>query len=68
MGLHPRDEAWLSGSRMQGVWHGTAEDVAEDQAAMDVLSYGKFKAMAVSPLVSGRLDPPDICLIYATSA
>ena len=22
--------------------------------------------MAVSPLTSGRLDPPDICLVYAT--
>ena len=68
IGLHPRDEAWLSGSRMQGVWYSTAEDAAEHQAAMDVLSYGKFKAMAVSPLASGRLDPPDICLIYATPA
>jgi len=24
--------------------------------------------MAVSPLASGRLDPPDVCLIYATPA
>jgi uncharacterized protein (DUF169 family) len=24
--------------------------------------------MAVSPLESGRLDPPDVCLIYATPA
>ena len=24
-------------------------------------------AMAVSPLTSGRLNPPDICLVYATS-
>ncbi len=27
-----------------------------------------YKAMAVSPLTSGRLNPPDICLIYATPA
>lgn len=53
---------------MQGVWYSTAEDAAKHQAAMDVLSYGKFKAMAVSSFASGRLDPPDICLIYATPA
>jgi uncharacterized protein (DUF169 family) len=35
---------------------------------MDVVPYGRFKAMAVSPLASGRLDPPDIALIYATPA
>lgn len=68
IGLHPRDENWLSGDRMRGVWYGTAEDAAAHQAAMDVLEYGQYEAMAVSPLVSGRLDPPDICLIYATPA
>ena len=68
IGLHPRDETWLSGDRMTGVWYGTAEDAAAHQAAMDVLEYGKYQAMAVSPLASGRLNPPDICLIYATPA
>ena len=33
---------------------------------MDVVPYGRYRAMAVSPLTSGRLDPPDICLIYGT--
>jgi len=68
IGLHPRDDEWLSGSRMNGVWYGTAEDAADHQAAMDVLDYGQYEAMAVSPLAAGRLDPPDICLIYATPA
>ena len=35
---------------------------------MDVLEHGQFEAMAVSPLASERLNPPDICLIYATPA
>jgi uncharacterized protein (DUF169 family) len=26
----------------------------------------EYQAMAVSPLTSGRLNPPDICLVYAT--
>ena len=68
LGLHPRDEKWLSGDRMTGVWYGTQEDAAAHQNAMDVVDYGQYEAMAVSPLASGRLDPPDICLIYATPA
>lgn len=66
IGLHPRDEKWLSGKNMAGVWFETIEDSAGHQAAMDCAPYGSFEAMAVSPLTSGRLDPPDICLIYAT--
>jgi uncharacterized protein (DUF169 family) len=68
IGLHPRNEEWLTGKRMNGVWYGSAEDAAAHQAAMDVLEYGRYEAMAVSPLASGRLNPPDICLIYATPA
>tara|TARA_R110002072_G_scaffold20841_3_gene75178 strand:- start:59847 stop:60626 length:780 start_codon:yes stop_codon:yes gene_type:complete len=68
IGLHPRNEEWLSGNRMHGVWYGTAEDAAAHQASMDVLEHGQFEAMAVSPLASERLNPPDICLIYATPA
>ncbi len=66
IGLHPRSEEWLSGARMQGVWYKEADDARAHQEAMDVVTYGDYQAMAVSPLASGRLDPPDICLIYAT--
>ena len=66
IGLHPRDEEWLSGDRMNGVWYGTQEDSAAHQEAMACASYGEYEAMAVSPLTSGRLGNPDICLIYAT--
>ena len=68
IGLHPRDEEWLSGDRMKGVWFQESEDAKAHQEAMDVVPHGKFEAMAVSPLTSGRLNPPDICLIYATPA
>ena len=68
IGLHPRSEDWLSGDRMNGVWFGSQQDAAAHQSAMDVVDYGKYQAMAVSPLTSGRLNPPDICLIYATPA
>jgi uncharacterized protein (DUF169 family) len=68
LGLHPRDDHWLSGDRMNGVWFGSQQDAAAHQQAMDVVEHGKYEAMAVSPLASGRLNPPDICLIYATPA
>lgn len=68
IGLHPRSDDWLSGDRMTGVWYETGEDASAHQHAMDVVPHGRYEAMAVSPLASGRLDPPDICLIYATPA
>ncbi len=66
IGLHPRDEDWLSGRNMAGVWYETIKDSSAHQHAMDTAPYGVNEAMAVSPLASGRLNPPDICLIYAT--
>ena len=68
IGLHPRDERWLSGDKMAGVWFKDQAEAAKHQASMDVVAFGQFEAMAVSPLASGRLNPPDICLIYATPA
>jgi uncharacterized protein (DUF169 family) len=66
IGLAPQDEKWLEGKSYVGVWHGTAEDAAKRQQALDVVAYGQYQALAVSPLASGRLNPPDICLVYAT--
>jgi uncharacterized protein (DUF169 family) len=68
IGLHPQDAEWRSGKRMAGVWYETVADAAAHQQAMDVVPYGRYAAMAVSPLVAGRLNPPDVCLIYATPA
>jgi uncharacterized protein (DUF169 family) len=66
IGLAPQDEKFLEGKNYVGVWHGTAEDARLRQEALDVLPYGQYQAMAVSPITSGRLNPPDICLVYAT--
>jgi len=66
IGLSPQNDEWLSGKRMAGVWFKTQEDASLHQHAMDVVPHGRFRAMAVSPLTTGRLDPPDICLIYGT--
>src|SRR5262244_4010723 len=51
---------------LAGVWYETQKDASLHQHAMDCVPYGRYRAMAVSPLTSKRLDPPDICLIYGT--
>jgi uncharacterized protein (DUF169 family) len=66
IGLAPQDEKWRAGAAYVGVWHENAEDARKRQEALDVVPFGKYQAMAVSPLASGRLNPPDICLVYAT--
>jgi len=66
IGLSPRDDKWLAGENFVGVWHGTPEDARKRQEALDVVPFGQYQALAVSPLSSGRLNPPDICLVYAT--
>jgi uncharacterized protein (DUF169 family) len=68
IGLMPADETFLAGRNMAGVWYSTPEDAAAHQAAMDCAPFGRHEALVVSPLASGRLDPPDICLVYANPA
>lgn len=66
IGLTVQDAEWKSGKNYVGVWHATLKDASARQQALSVVPYGKYEAMAVSPLISGRLNPPDICLVYAT--
>ncbi len=66
IGLGKADAEWLSGKHMTGVWFATDADSARHQAAMHLVPRQKFRALAVSPLANGRLDPPDIALFYAT--
>ena len=68
IGLSPRSDEWLAGKNMAGVWFENRAESSAHQQAMDVVPFGRYEAMAVSPLASGRLNPPDICLIYATPA
>ncbi|TAN53903.1 MAG: hypothetical protein EPN19_08625 [Betaproteobacteria bacterium] len=66
VGLGGQDEPWLSGQHMVKVWFATPADAGAHQAAMHCVPKGKYAALAVAPLASGRLDPPDIALFYAT--
>jgi uncharacterized protein (DUF169 family) len=66
VGLHPRDDEFLSGRNFEGVWYGDLESSAEHQRQMSCASYGDYEALVTSPLTSGRIDNPDICLVYGT--
>jgi len=61
-----KNEEWHSGRQMTGVWFKTEEDARAHQSAMHCVADGRYEALAVAPLASGRLDPPDIALFYAT--
>jgi hypothetical protein len=58
LGLGGQDDDWYSGRHMANVWFETEEDAAAHQAAMDGVPVGTYGAVAVSPLATGRLDPP----------
>jgi uncharacterized protein (DUF169 family) len=61
-----KTDDWKSGRSMTGVWFSTSEDAAAHQAAMHCVPDGRFEALAVGPLASGKLAEPDIALFYAT--
>ncbi len=61
-----KTDEWKSGKHMTGVWFSTLEDASAHQSAMHCVPDGRFDALAAAPLASGKLDPPDIALFYAT--
>jgi uncharacterized protein (DUF169 family) len=61
-----KTEDWYSGRQMTGVWFSTPEDASAHQKAMTCVPDGRYEALAVGPLASGRLGTPDIALFYAT--
>jgi len=58
IGLAPQDETFLEGKNYVGVWHGTPEDARLRQQALDVVPYGQYQAMAVSPLTAAGSTRP----------
>ena len=61
-----KDKKSRSREHMVGVWYSAPEDARAHQGAMECVPDGRYEALAVAPLASGRLDPPDIALFYAT--
>jgi len=61
-----KTDSWMSGQHMKGVWFSTLDDATAHQKAMNCVPDGQYEALAVGPLATGKLDPPDIALFYAT--
>ena len=61
-----KTDTWYSGQHMKGVWFSTLEDSSAHQKAMNCVPDGRYEALAVGPLATSKLDPPDIALFYAT--
>jgi uncharacterized protein (DUF169 family) len=51
---------------MTGVWFETEADATAHQQAMACVPDGRYEALAVGPLSSGKIVDPDIALFYAT--
>jgi uncharacterized protein (DUF169 family) len=68
IGFDAPGEIFTSGRKMEGVWFENREAAAAHQAQMPRVPPGKYHGLVVSPLRTGRLDPPDICLFYANPA
>ena len=66
MGIDVPDAQTLSGERMTGVWFENPDAARAHQDHMPRQEAGRYVGTVVSPLRSGRLDPPDIVLFYGT--
>jgi len=66
VGLNVPSDEFISGREMNGVWFANVEAAGEHQAKMPRVPPGRYRGLAASPLRMARLDPPDICLFYAT--
>jgi uncharacterized protein (DUF169 family) len=67
VGLNVPGENYLNGEQMNGVWFENIEAARAHQAEMTRVE-PRYSGIAVSPLRTARLDPPDIVLFYATPA
>ncbi|WP_424813764.1 DUF169 domain-containing protein [Roseococcus sp. YIM B11640] len=67
IGLNEPSDLYLSGRKMDGVWFENREAAAAHQAQMPRVT-PEYHGLVVSPLRSGRLDPPDVCLFYGNPA
>ena len=50
IGLSPHDDEWLRGERYKGVWYADSESASSHQKALDVVPFGRYHAMAASPM------------------
>lgn len=62
-GLIPQDEKWHAGDTAVGRWYATAADGKAHLDTYPFIPYGKYEAIVSSPLASGRVKDPDVCMV-----
>lgn len=67
LGFCPPPDKAAAGMMMHGIWFATPEDARKHQESMRRVSPGRFKAVTLSPLFQGRIEP-DMIVVYGTPA
>jgi len=62
-GLRPQDDEWKSGQSAVGVWYATPADGKAHLDTYPYIPHGKYEAIVASPLNSGKLEKPDVCMV-----
>jgi len=68
LGITQLGENYTSGEKMARVWFMDKQAAVLHQAQMPRVPGGRYRGLAVSPLRTSRLNPPDIVLFYANPA
>lgn len=66
-GMFERDEKWYSGEMFDKVWFSNIEASKEHNVALECLP-ADYIAVVASPLNAGRIEEPDVCVLYTTSS
>lgn len=66
-GFAPQDEEWFEGAAQVGLWYAEPKDSRARQQYTPFIPYGKYEAIAVSPLEAGKFEP-DVCVILGVPA
>lgn len=62
-GMFERDEKWFSGKMFEGAWFDEAAEAKKHHAALACLPC-KYAGFAAAPLARGRIQEPDVCILY----
>ena len=66
-GLFERDEKWYSGEMFNKVWFKELESSKAHNLALECIPSGYY-ALVCSPVDAGKINDPDVCVLYTSSA
>jgi len=66
LGFTKIPEEMMDGSISKGIWMERQKDAQKYNENLPRIPYGKYKALVVSPLASGRIEDSDLVLIFGS--